>query len=71
MKINVMVHTPVCVSSGEEGVFKTKITHPKLDGELFFFHGENNREQTLGVLCNSITEDISEIVKTIEDLLKK
>lgn len=70
LKINVIVQEPVVVNV-EETIFKTRITHPSLDGELYFFHSKNNRDQTINVLSNSIMEDISEIVKTIEEQLRK
>jgi hypothetical protein len=70
LKINIVVHEPIIVNA-EETIFKTRITHPKLDGELYFFHSKNNRDQTLSVLSNSIMEDIDEIVETIKDIVKK
>ena len=65
-KINVLISEPVEVSPG---VFKTFIMHPKLDGELSFVHGRNNRDQTLSVLQNSIVEDIKEIVEDIQNMV--
>lgn len=64
-KINVMINDPVEVSAG---VFKTTITHPKLDGELSFIHGPSNRDQTLGAIQNSIVEDVKEIMETIKEM---
>lgn len=66
-KINVIIHEPILVTNGVDKVFKTRITHPNLEGELSFIHGENGREDILKIISNSIVEDLSEMI----DLVKK
>jgi hypothetical protein len=68
LKVNLLVSAPIVVS---EGVFKTVLTHPKLDGELSFFHGENNRFETLSAITNSLIDDINEALSKARELMKK
>jgi hypothetical protein len=67
-KINVVVHDPVEVSNG---VYKTEITSPNLDGALSFIHGANNRDQTLGAIENSLVDDLTELTETLKGFVRK
>ena len=67
MKINLSVSEPENVG---EGMYKTKFTHPLLEGELWFFHGKNNQGVTLGAIQPSLADDISEVVTSFNDLKK-
>lgn len=71
MKINIVVHDPILISEEGSKIYKTKITHPKLDGELSFVHGESNRDETLLTLTNSLMEDINEIIETVKQIKTK
>jgi hypothetical protein len=70
MKVNLVVSEPKIVGEKDIGVYQTILTHPKLDGQLSFVHGKNNREQTLAALTNSIQEDIDEIFKIMSEFTK-
>lgn len=50
------------------GVFRTGLTNPKLEGELFFIHGINNKGITLSSIRESFLGDVTEIVSLIGDL---
>ena len=71
MKVNLIVSEPMTIGDIGTGVFKTMLTHPKLEGALYFIHGKSNREETLSVITNSLMEDINQIVETVKDLTKK
>lgn len=60
------------VSKPEEvapGVFKTKLHHPLLEGELYFVHGNKHRSQILNaVKSSSLVEDITKVASLIGEL---
>ena len=68
MKINLNVGEAVRVTEGENEVYKTTITHPKLDGSLYFFHGKSNRGETLNSITNTLTDDIYEAIELVKQL---
>lgn len=68
MKLNLIVSEPLPLGDIGSRIFKTMITHPKLEGALYFIHGENNRDETLGAITNSIIDDVNEILTTIKEL---
>ena len=68
MKINLYVNEPVQVTQGENEVYKTTLTHPKLEGSLYFFHGKSNRVETLSAVTNTLTDDINEAIELVKQL---
>lgn len=71
IKTNLVVSAPepvVTNSSGREEVFKTSISHPLLEGELYFYHGSKDRDVKLTSLQNTILDDINQIIAGIESL---
>ena len=54
MKVNLVLHDPIPTGETGSKIFMTKLTHPKLDGELSFYHGKNNRSETLDAITTNI-----------------
>ena len=72
MKVNLVVSKPIQITNDiGDKVFKTTLTHPKLNGQLSFIHGETNRDETLMAVANSLSDDINEIMRSVEELTKK
>lgn len=67
MKFNLNVEEPEQIS---DGVFRTTLSHPLLEGKLSFIHGTTNRDQTLMSLTNSLVDDIKDLVTTFGELTK-
>ena len=67
MKINVVVNDPIEINSG---VYRTSITHPLLEGELFFIHSVKNRDHLLESISNTLVEDVKEVFGKIQKLRK-
>lgn len=68
MKVNLNVGEPLEFS---EGIFRTEFTHPLLEGSLYFVHGASNRDQTLNAITSSMADDVNDIFKNINLLIKK
>jgi len=72
MKVNLTPGLPVMINSDENGeVYKTELTHPRLDGKLSFYHGKYNRDEILVSITSSMAEDVAEIIKNINSLTSK
>ena len=68
MKVNLTVSNPIDLG---EGVFKTELTHPRLDGVLSIVHGAKNRDVALDDIGISLTDDINVVVGMISQLRGK
>ena len=71
MKINLTVGQPIKISTDDNEIYKTELTHPRLEGQLSFFHGKNNRDEILVSLTSTMVEDVAEIIKNINSLTTK
>lgn len=55
---------------GASGVYVTKLTHPKLQGELSFVHSENvGRDQVLKALDENLVGHILDLVDVAGEML--
>jgi hypothetical protein len=67
MKINVVINEPEDMGNG---VYRTTVSHPLLEGEMFFTHSSRNRDLTLGAMENSLVDDVKEIMQQVQELKK-
>ena len=52
-----------------EGVFRTTLTHPLLDGKLTFLHSsEKNRDEMLKTLTSTWKDEASNIISLVGDI---
>ena len=66
MTLNLELHATVDIG---EGLGKTKLTHPKLDGELYFVHSlKGGNEAFLGALDESPISAILGVVSTFKEI---
>jgi hypothetical protein len=63
--IEVEVNDAVQIS---EGVFKTTLSHPTLEGDLHFIHSSKNRESILGGLTESNMPSLTDVISLAGDL---
>ena len=70
MKVNLVLHDPIPTGETGSKIFMTKLTHPKLDGELSFYHGKNNRSETLDAITNNLMDDVNEAMVLAKELMK-
>lgn len=52
-----------------EGVYRTTLTHPLLDGKLFFLHSsEESREELIKTLASSWKDEAVKVVRMLSDV---
>lgn len=68
-KLSVLLDISVPVET-EPGVFQTRLTHPKLKGELSFVHSaEVGRDEILKALDENVIGHMFDLVKTVGELV--
>jgi len=66
MTLNLQVHETLEL---EDGICKTRLTHPKLEGELFFVHSpKGGREDVLKGLDESPISAVYGLVSIVKEL---
>lgn len=50
------------------GVFKTALTHPLLEGELYFVHGRNSAQITLDAVNTGLVKEVKNLVALAGEL---
>lgn len=67
MKLNLTVSDSIKVT---DGVYRVELSHPKMEGTLWFYHGETNKENILESFQSNIVEDLTEIITAVQSLRK-
>jgi hypothetical protein len=64
MLVELEVSEPIEVGSG---VFQTTLTHPSIEGELFFHHGKD-RQPMLEVINAGVVHEVKKIFELVKEL---